>query len=325
MILITGAAGFVGTHLVQRLASKDSGQGVRLLDVRPWCGPIPAGMEVVNGTLEADADVRAAVEGVDIVVHLAAFVQPTSTDLDRMLAANSDGTRRLFSAAVAAGSRHFVHISSAGVYGPARGLAPLKESDDARPSTPYQRSKWEAEEVLRRTPAGATTLNIVRPAGIYGAGSQLELPRYKRLLRRRWSLGLEGGMVFSPLHVSDLVTAILALVTRPAKHGMVFNLGGERAIAIEELDVLVAAALGVTHRRFVIPSSIAGPLAFLLAPILSWLGRPNPLLRAYARGENFSSVVDDTLFRRHYPEVPRKAIGDGIREHVAWARAERLL
>ena len=325
MILLTGAAGFVGSHLARALDPTFLGQGIRLLDVRPYGGPVPVGMEVTRGSIESKADLQAAVKGVGVIIHLAAYVRPTSTDIDRMVRVNAIGTRNLFVAAVAAGCGHFLHVSSAGVYGPPRGIASFKEGDDARPSTPYQRTKWEAEEALRSTASGATTLNIVRPAGIYGAGSQLELPRYRRLLRRRWSLGLEGGMILNPLHVSDLVAAIMALVARPAEHGTVFNIGGERAIGIDELDVLVAATLGVTHRRLVIPAGIAKPLAMLLAPTLSLFGRPNPLLRAYASGEHFSSVVDDSMFRQQYPGVPTKSIVDGVREHVAWARSERLL
>lgn len=325
MILITGAAGFVGRHLVQALVPQQLGQGLRLLDVRPHDGPIPIGAEVVKATIESESDVRAAMRGVNVVIHLAAFVQPSSPDLDRMIRVNEGGTRTLFSAAVAAGCRHFVHISSAGIYGPPRGIDPLRESDGARPSSPYQLTKWAAEEALRGIPAGATTLNIVRPTGIYGAGSQLELPRYRRLLRRRWSLGLQGEMIVNPVHVSDFIAAIVAIVQAPAKHGSVFNIGGERPIMIGELDALIATALGVTHRRIILPAGIAGPLARIVQPLSAWLGRPNPLFRVYARGDNMSVVVDDLLFRSCYPEVGRLAIVDGIRGHVAWARAEGLI
>lgn len=325
VILITGAAGFVGRHLVHALTSQQPNRRLRLLDVRPHDGPVPIGAEVVQGTIESECDVREAMRGVDVVIHLAAFVQPSSPDLPRMVRINEGGTRTLFAAAVASECRHFVHVSSAGIYGPPRGVDPFRESDEARPLSAYQRTKWAAEEVLRSMPAGTTILNVVRPTGIYGAGSRLELPRYRRILRRRWSLGLRGGLIVNPIHVSDFIAALLAIVQVPAKHGSVFNVGGEGPILVEELDALVAAALGVTHRRIVIHPGIAAPLARIIQFLGALIGRPIRDLKVYAGGGNLNGVADDELFRRCYPELGRLPITDGIRDHVAWARGRGLI
>lgn len=325
MILITGASGFVGGHVTRALAHRAHSDGLRLFDLQRYRGAISPGVEIVCGSIEVEADVADAVRGVDLVVHLAAFVQSMSKNAERMFRVNTAGARTLYAAAVAAGCRHFLHISSAGVYGPPRGTAPFKETDAPRPLTPYQCSKWEAEKALLAIAPKGTTLNIIRPAGIYGAWSYPELPRYRKLLRRHWSIGLEGGMVLNPAHVSDIVGAILALIAAPAEHGASFNVGGERPIPIEDLDVLIASALGVTHRRFVIPAAIAAPLARLWGPVRWIMGRPEPRLHAYARGQSFSSVIDDSAFRTRYPGVRVRTIVDGIRDHVEWARAEHLL
>lgn len=325
MILITGASGFVGRHLTAALAHRAQSEGLRLLDVRPFPESLPTGAEAIVGSIEQPVDVAIAVRNVETIVHLAANVQPTSTDLDGMVRTNTIGTRNMFVAAVAAGCKHFVHISSAGIYGLPRGIAALQEADAARPVSPYQRTKWDAEEILRSVDPGCTALNIIRPTGVYGAGSHLELSRYRRLLRRHWSVALEGGMLVSPIHVSDLAAAIAALVAAPAKHGTVFNVGGERAIRIDELDDLVARSLGVPHRRLVIPAWLAEPLARLLGPVLAAIGRPDPLLRTYARGQDVSSVLDDSSFRQSFPGLSRKPIESGLREQLEWARSERLL
>lgn len=325
MILVTGASGFIGRHFVEALRHYDSTALIRLFDAQTPAGPLPDGVEALCGTIEDPALVASAVHGSEIVIHLAAKVQPESREIHQMSRVNVEGTRNVYAAAVQAGCKLFVHLSSAGVYGPPRGPEPFRESDLADPVTPYQRTKWEAEEVLRHTDPKATTLNILRPAGIYGAGSRLEIPAYQRILGQRWSLEFKGGVIVHPTYVGDVVQAILAVLERPAPHGTIFNVGGERQILLQEFQALVASVLNVPRRRLVLPSTISGPLAGLVGPLLSSMGRRNPLLRGISRGHLFSSAVDDRVFRQRYPHVPVRALRDGLQEHIDWARANRLL
>jgi nucleoside-diphosphate-sugar epimerase len=125
--------------------------------------------------------------------------------------------------------------------------------------------------------------------------------------------------------VRDVVEGILAILQKPAPHGTVFNIGGERAIRLQDLEALVAETLGVPRRRLVLPSWLAGPLAGAADPLLTLMGRPNPLRVRMSRGHLFSAAVDDRPFRQRYPDVPTVRLEDGLREHIEWARAQRLL
>jgi nucleoside-diphosphate-sugar epimerase len=280
---------------------------------------------VIGGLIEDPAAVSPAVQGAEVVIHLAAKVQPASRELDELYRVNVSGTSNVYAAAVESGCRLFVYMSSAGIYGPPRGPEPFKESDDARPTTAYQRTKWQAEEAVRRSDPKGTTLNIFRPSGIYGAGSRLEIPRYRKIMRRRWSIELAGGVIVHPTHVGDVVEAILAVLDQPAPHGTTFNIGGERPILLQDFEALVAEALGVPRRRVVLPAGLSGPAAGVAASVLSWTGRPNSLLRGMSRGRLFSSAVDDRPFRQRYPGVPVRPLSSGLREHIDWARTQRLL
>jgi nucleoside-diphosphate-sugar epimerase len=261
----------------------------------------------------------------EVVIHLAALVQPDSQQRELMRVVNVEGTRNLFGAATRAGCRLFVHMSSAGVYGHPRRAEPFREDDPLEPITPYQRTKLEAENVLTQSERRDTVVNILRPAGIYGPGSRLEIPEYRRVAGRRVHFELKGGVIVQPTYVDDVVEAMLALVDTPAEDGSVFNVGGERALRLDDLRAVIAEIFDVPLRRIVVPPSLARPLAAAAAPLLAMRRRPSPLLARMARGESFSAAVDDTRFRTKYPDVRVTELQRGVRQHLDWARASGLL
>jgi nucleoside-diphosphate-sugar epimerase len=167
-------------------------------------------------------------------------------------------------------------------------------------------------------------LNILRPTGIYGAGS-FDLAAYKKVLSQRWAIELGGGVIVHPTHVTDVVEAVIALMERPASSGAIFNIGGERPLLLQDLFGLMAEMLGCSRRRIVLSRSIVGPLGGVAEALCSTIGRPKPLLAAMCQGYRFSSAVDDRRFREQYPAVPLLSLTDGLREHIDWARANCLL
>jgi nucleoside-diphosphate-sugar epimerase len=326
MILVTGATGFVGRQLVRAMKSRFPGRPMRILSrATPPPGVLPDGVQVVLGDI---ADAKTAAEAVHEthgVIHLAAKLQTNACTIQEMRRVNAEGARNLYAAAVAARVRHFVHMSSAAVYGPPQRANPFREDDACKPITPYQVTKFEAEEALSQIDPKETRLNILRPPGIYGPGSLLEIAVYNKVLTRRWSIELSGGVIVHPTYVGDVVDAIIALVEEPASPGTVFNLGGERPILLRALRGLIAEMLGVSRRSIVVPAAIAGPFGGIAQAYFAWTGRPRPLLAEMSRGRCFSSAVDDQRFRESYPGVTVTHLVDGLREHINWAREQHLL
>lgn len=323
MILVTGAAGFVGQHLVKALLARYPEERVRAFDLRAT--DFPAGVEAAQGSIEDSAQVERAAHGARVVVHLAAFVEPNGRAFDKMWRVNVEGTRNVRSAAVSQGAEHFIHLSSAGIYGHPRAPNPFVENDAPRPTTAYQRTKWEAEGALRQSDSKSTIVNIIRPAGIYGAGSYLELDNYRRIAASRWAVEFTGGVVVHPTHVQDVVEALLAVIAEPAPHGSVFNLGGERAIRLQDLDALVAERLGIRRRRITVGPLVAGAIMSIADPLLGLLGRRNALRKGIGEGKLYSSAVDDSVFRARYPQVATMKLTDGLAEHLAWAQGLGLI
>jgi nucleoside-diphosphate-sugar epimerase len=170
MILVTGATGFVGRRLIPALKESFPAEPIRIMVHSYSPGVSPEDVEIFRGDLKYPKIVQALVKDADVIIHLAANVRTGSHDICEMRRINTEATRNLYSAAVQSGAKLFVHVSSAGVYGPPRSAAPFREDDACKPATAYQISKFEAEEALLKTDSKQTILNILRPTIIYGSG-----------------------------------------------------------------------------------------------------------------------------------------------------------
>jgi predicted dehydrogenase/nucleoside-diphosphate-sugar epimerase len=230
-VLLTGATGFIGRHFLCRLAA--DGARVRAL-VRPQSNPDAlqnafARVEVLRGDLRDADSLRRAVEGMDLVIHLAAA---TRGDWEEAYAATVCGTARLVELARAAGVRHFVHVSSMAVYDYGRlprgavvdESSPLEEQPHRR--NHYARSKCEAETIVRASmKMSGMGITIVRPGAVCGPGGPGHLPPAVRVLGRRIALAIGGGRREIPLiHVDDLMDALLLLAFAPKSFGKIYNI-----------------------------------------------------------------------------------------------------
>lgn len=229
-VLVTGGTGFIGRHLLRRLAA--GGARVRAL-VRAGSDPdalknVFGRVEIVRGDLRDPESLRCAVEGIELVFHLAAA---TRGDWEEAQAATVLGTASLLECARAAGIRQFIHVSSMAVYDfgrmPAGAVvgeaAPLEEQPHRR--NVYARSKWEAEAVVRGALGHRDmTVTIVRPGAVYGPGGPAHLPPAVRVIAGRFALAIGGGHREMPLiHVDSLIDALLLLAGSPAAAGKIYN------------------------------------------------------------------------------------------------------
>jgi 2-alkyl-3-oxoalkanoate reductase len=184
-----------------------------------------------------------ALHPIDTVIHLAAAV-PGAPDAARAFARSVDGTRFLAQASRRHGVRRFVHVSSAGVYGAGTTRTPAREDAPLTASSPYERSKLDAEQVLRAELAGAETQWVIlRPAGIYGPGRPQTLDFLRQVLQKPVWLHGTARVVLHPTHVDDVVACIMALRHRDDFAGEAVNVGGERPIVFQDLIARVASLL----------------------------------------------------------------------------------
>jgi nucleoside-diphosphate-sugar epimerase len=327
--LVTGATGFTGGHLAARLAR--AGDDVRALvrtksRERFLRSLLPGvGVRAVEGDLGDAASLARAVEGVDVVYHLAATYREAGQPNSVYRAINVEGTRHLLEAARAAGVGRVVHCSTGGVHGHIA-HPPANEDAPFNPGDVYQRTKLEAELLARRF-ADETGLDVVvvRPIGIYGPGDTRFLKMFRGLARGRFPLLGSGRVYYHLTFIDDLVEGFRLCGTMPAARGRTYLLAGPRYTTLADLVALVARDLGVLPPRIhwpVWPFWTAG----LLSELVSVPLRMEPPL--YRRRVDFytkSRAFDTTRARTELGYSPRVDVEEGIHRTAEWYRQEKLL
>jgi nucleoside-diphosphate-sugar epimerase len=222
-VLVTGAGGFIGRRLAERLAE----QGLRvrgLVRQKEQAAALAArGIEPIFGDLTRAGDLGSAVSGCRIVYHCASWMgEPHSWEAAS--AVNREGTRHLLEACLAARVVRFIHVSTISVYGP----TPERIIDEHTPLWPlgyYRESKIAAEREVEAAARRGLETVVVRPGQVFGPGDRRLAGMVVRWLSRGLPVLVDGGSGFChPLYVDNLVDALLAAAAAEHAAGQVFNL-----------------------------------------------------------------------------------------------------
>lgn len=307
-VLVTGAGGFVGGALARHLAADTSFEVVAPMRRRT---EIPGVQTVPIGDIGPGTDWRAALEGIEAIVHCAARVhQMKDVSADPLAAfreVNVDGTMSLAEAAAAAGVKRLVFVSSIKVHGEAGPLGqPFREEDAPAPADPYAISKWEAEQALRRlSEHSALETVIIRPPLIYGPEPKANMLRLLRLVAKGVPLPL--GAVRnkrSMIGLSNLVSALEAAMIRPAAANRTFLVSDQQDVSTPELIQIMAAAMGRPARLWPFPVGLLRLTAQLA-------GRGEEIDRLVG-----SLEVDSGRISRELGWRPPRPLAEGIAEMV---------
>ncbi len=277
--LVTGAAGFIGGHVVTALLS--GGAEVRALDRRPardaaWAGSV----EFVRGDILDPDAVRRAVQGCDTVFHLAAVYSFARGDAALMHAVNVEGTRNLLDAALRGPHRRIVHTSSCATCGPARGRA-ATERDRPPPlelRVPYKLSKLNGERLALDAAREGADVIVVNPTVPVGPGDLGPTPTGKMVAdvaggRSRAYLARSALNVVA---VQDVAGGHLAAFER-GRAGERYLLGGD-TLSVREVFAVVAVTAGRATPRLPVPWTAAYAGARLADAALRTVGRESRLL-----------------------------------------------
>jgi UDP-glucose 4-epimerase len=251
-VLVTGASGFVGGHIVPFLASH--GWKVRCAVRRPGAGAD----EVVVGEIDGRTDWRAALTGVEAVLHLAGRAHHPGEEgqADLYRAVNTDGTLQLARSAVAAGVRRFIHVSTILVNGSTTdGRAPFRETDAMMPRGVYGRSKAEAENGLKEVAANSNmAITVIRPPLIYGAGARGNFELLVRAIRHGVPLPLasiRNRRAFLSVH--NLASFIAGRLGSAQTGYEIFLVADAEQISTPEFATRIATAVGRSARLVALP------------------------------------------------------------------------
>lgn len=271
--LVTGATGFIGSHLVEYLLRR--GDEVTCLARSQsrlrWLEGLQ--VRIIEGDCRDPELGRRLDENFDWVFHVAGLTK--TLEHDEYYRVNGEGTANLV--AILAGRKQpprLVYLSSLAAAGPSRDGVPLRESDPPQPVSHYGRSKLQGEKALEQV-GGAIPWIIVRAPVIYGPRDR-DLLIFYRLAKRRMALRLRGRRTFSLCYVEDLIRGV-TLAAERGRDQEIYYLGEKSPRSWEEISQAIAAALGVRPMTVPVPSALLAGAAWAWEGIARLAGVP-PLL-----------------------------------------------
>jgi polyketide synthase/oxidoreductase len=316
-ILVTGATGFIGRHLTRRLL--ESGSSVRVVTRNPerlpfeWAGRV----ETVRGSL-LDSGVReAATKGVSLIFNLSGETRDPSS----MQAVNVEAMRGLAGAAVAAGVKRIVHVSSVGVIG-AVGSGVVTEETPCRPRNTYERSKLAGEQVvLACAQGGRIEAVIVRPTIVFGEGTARpgdSFLEWLRAVQRGRFVFIGAKAVANNVYVGDVVEAMLQLAECPVS-GPVTYIVADPA-PMRDFVGAMAQALGVPAPTKSVPLWAAYLAGAGLEVAHRLVGAPAPLTRARVRALSSETFFSGDKLRKQTGISLPFGYRIGLQRTVRWYR-----
>lgn len=240
-VLLTGATGLLGGHLLQELQQRGEQIRALVLPVENAEKLIAQRIEVVRGDVTNASALAPAVKGIEVIIHLAGMMGVNRPLADYRLV-NVTGSENLYRAAQAAGVRRFVHTSSHTVYGLGYGRF-LTEKDALRPDPdPYSITKAEGDRLIRRLMLNSSMETVIlRPGTFFGPGDRLHFGRIaQRMKEGRGVIIGRGDNALPFCYVTDVAQGFLLAAYHEKAAGNVYNISNDHPLT--QLEIFNAVA-----------------------------------------------------------------------------------
>lgn len=322
-ILVTGATGFIGRHLVKRLIT--AGEHVKAF-VRPSANAVwldALGVEIVRGNIgDADAVARAA-DTCKVMFHLAATTESSGL-LSRhdVQVANIQGAENVTRAALQAGIERLVFCSSVAVYGRIAKNRLIDESTETDPDSPYGESKVLGEQiVLSARRSHGLPVVVARISTVWGPGTTSWLGLFRSIAAGQFRLIGEGRNYHHIADVSDVVEGLLLCGSVKGVEGRTYLLAGNEPVQLRRLVEMIGEEVGTTRFPANLPAAPLHVYRALDRMAVAVIGRQLP------RADRLALFLGDRRFdsgraRQELGYVPEIATKDTIHRMVEWFLAE---
>ncbi|MGA1979149.1 MAG: NAD-dependent epimerase/dehydratase family protein [Sedimentisphaerales bacterium] len=324
--LITGAAGFLGGHLISSLLETNA--QITAVDVAE------PNRELLNGYgkrvnwVQADVvvdDLSEHLAGIDVVYHLAGRTLPGTSEqiFNELCELNVNGTRNVANAAVASGVKNFIHISSAAACGDSDDMVIREETGG--PVASYGRSKLKSEQAVKEIASHKMTYVILRPTAFLGEnhlGSLYEMVR--AIKRKRYVLIGSGRNHMNFLYVKDLVDVMVEAANGPAMANQVFIVA-DTPITLLQLTDFIKKELGLPPSRFHVPKSAGMTIGFGFDIISRMFHRPMPLSVSRVRNMTLDVCYCADKLKERLSCDFKYGIYSGLVRTIKWYKSQGLI
>jgi len=317
--LVTGATGFIGSHLCEELVKRGYEVTclVRETSNLKWIEEID--LKFITGDCTSIESLFNAVVGFDYIFHLAGLTKARSED--DFFYINAEGTENLIRAVAKKNPKlkRFVYLSSLAAVGPSMNGSPLREDSEPRPVSSYGRSKLEGEKAVLKY-KGLIPVTILRPSAVYGPRDRDLFIFFKML--KRGIFPYWGRCYYSLLYVEDLVQGIISSVEKKKGEGEIYFLSDSRFYTNEEIAREISSALNVKVRRLRVPIFIMPVFAFIGERI----DRQGIINRDKMKELSHSHWICDTKkAREELGFIPKMGMKEGMKWTADWYRIHRWL
>jgi nucleoside-diphosphate-sugar epimerase len=317
--LVTGATGFIGSHLCEELARR--GYQVTCLvreksDLK-WIEHID--LRLITGDCKSIDSLFSAVTDNDYVFHLAGLTKACSRD--DFFCANTEGTENLIKAVAEKNPeiKRFVYLSSLAAAGPSNNGSPLGEDTEPRPVSSYGRSKLDGEKAVLKY-KDTIPVTILRPSAVYGPRDKDFFLFFKML--KKGVFPYWGKCYYSLLYVDDLIEGIILAAENKRAEGELYFLADSKFYTSEEIAHAISSALGTSAIRLRVPRFIMPFFAY----IGEWIKRPGIINRDKMNELSHSHwICDVQKAREELGFIPKVGIKEGMKWTADWYRIHRWL
>ena len=325
-VLVTGAGGFIGRHLIEYLLARHRNvialdvnlDAIRHLHDRPR-------LRLVETDIRSHESIAPLIRQAGLVFHLAAAHLQVGVDDAYYHSINVDALENMLQVAAKSNTRRFVHCSTAGVYGD-RATMPADENTACKPGIEYELTKLEGEEAVRRmvSSRGLSAI-IIRPAWVYGP----ECPRTLKLLRavnkRRFFFIGDGQNLRHPVYITDMLAAFELASTASIPSGETVIIAGPRAVTTRELVERIIEVSGIRYSPPTLPLAPVTIICRLMEKAFALAGQQPPFSTRSIKFFTDNSSFSISKARELLGFNPSVSLDDGLSRTLTYARQRGLI
>jgi nucleoside-diphosphate-sugar epimerase len=325
-VLVTGATGFIGSHLLPKLVEK--GYHCRCL-IRKESNlsnlrSIFKQIELFEGDLTLKHSLSGICQGVDIVIHLASQLGEWGIKDSKYYEVNVKGTENILDECLGMKIQQFIYCSTPGVLGLGKRLA--KEEEEHNPRALYEKTKSLAEKtVITFCKNNNINYTILRPDFVYGIGDKRRIRLYKNIKKRKFVLINNGKSFIHPTYIDDLIDGFLLTINNKSSYNDIFNLAGPRDVTVEEFINTICKNVNSKMLKLVIPYQLSKNFAALIEILFKFLKREPPITKSMVDFLTFdhSSCIEKANERLGFK--PQYDLSAGLNKTISWLESKKLI